>query len=50
MYGTVWCGIVEMILCSVWEFFVLVSGSEFVLRVGEFVVGLWLVSVCCVWD
>jgi len=33
--GTVWCGFV---------------GSECVLGVGEFGVGMWGVSVCCVWE
>ena len=35
MCGTVCCGF--------W-------GSEFVLCVGQFGVGLWGLSVCCVWD
>ena len=35
MCGTVWCGFVE---------------SECVLCVAQFGVGLWRVSVCCVWE
>jgi len=32
--GTVWCGFVGVSVCCV----------------GQFGVGLWVVSVCCVWD
>ena len=34
MCGTVWCGFVGVSVCCV----------------GQFGVGLWVVSVCCVWD
>jgi len=61
--GTVWCGFVGVSLCCVWDSMVLVCGSECLLCVGHFGVGLgervcavcgtvWCglvgVSVCCV--
>ena len=35
---------------SVWDSLERVCGSECVLCVGQFGLGLWGVSVCCVWD
>jgi len=39
--GIVWCRIGGVIVCCVWESLVRVWGSEFVLCVGQFCVGLW---------
>ena len=62
--GTVWCGFGGVSVCCVWESLVWVCGSECVLCVGQYGVGLWErvcavcrtvwygfvgVSVCCVW-
>ena len=48
MCGTVLCGFGGVSLCCVWESFVWVWGSEFVLCVGQFCVGLWeLVCAVC---
>ena len=40
MCGRVWSGIGGVSLGCVWDSFVVVWGSEFVLSVGQFVVGL----------
>jgi len=37
-------------LLCVWESFECVFGSECVLCVGQFVEGLWGMIVCCVWE
>ena len=50
MCGTVWCGIVGVSLCCVWDSLEWVCGSECVLCVEQFVVDSWGVSVCCAWD
>ena len=65
MCGTVWFGFGGVSLCCVWDCLLWVCGSEFVLCVGKFGVGLWElvcavcgrvwcgfvgVSVCCVWE
>ena len=39
--GTVWGGSGGVRLCCVWENLMCVCGSEFVLCVGQFCVGLW---------
>ena len=39
--GTVCSGFVGVSVCCVWNSFVWVCGSECVLCVGQFVVGLW---------
>ena len=41
MNGKVWCGLVGVSLCFVWESFVWVCGSDCVFCVGEFGEGLW---------
>ena len=46
--GTVWCGFGGGRVCCVWESLVWVWGSECLLCAGQFGVGLWGVSVCCV--
>jgi len=45
---SVWCGFGGVSLCCVWESFVSVWGSEYVLCVGQFVAGFGGVSLCCV--
>ena len=40
MCGTVWCGFGGVSVCCVWDSLGRVFGSEIVLRVGEFGVGL----------
>ena len=65
MCGRVCSGFVEVSLCCVWESFVSVWGSEYVLCVVHFWAGLgelvcavcvrvwcgfWGVSLCCVWE
>ena len=48
MFGTVWGGFCGVILCCVWDSLVWFWGSEFVLFVGQFGVGLgeWVCAVC----
>jgi len=63
--GKVWCVFVGVSVCCVWDSLVRVCGSECVLCVGQFGVGLWgcvfavcgrvwcgfvVLSLCCVWD
>ena len=65
MCGRVWFGFGGVSVCCVWDSLVWVCGSECVLCVGQFGVGLWErecalcgtvwcgfggVSVCCVWE
>jgi len=46
VFGTVLCGFGGVSLCCVWEKFVLVSGSEYVLCVRLFVPGLGEFVLC----
>ena len=65
MCGTVWCGFGGVSIFCVWDRLLRVWGSEFVLCVGQFGVGLGecvcavcgtdlgvsrRVSLCCVWE
>ena len=44
-----WFGFEGVSVCCLWDSFVWVWGSEFVLCVGQFGVGFGGVSVCSVW-
>jgi len=48
--GTDWCGFVGEIVCCVWDSLVWVCGSECVLCLGQFHVGLGGVRMGSVWE
>ena len=48
MCGAVWCGFGGVSVCCVWDSLVWVWGSECVLCVGQFGVGLGSECVLCV--